>query len=250
MKAILAAFALAIKEIKAKADSALSGMGPIDQYEGAREVSYAINCLQWTAKEVETMLNKVSEIEAKFEPEVQAAAAALMEAKINEQVAAGELVRKSDVEAAVAAVRKEATEAAETAFAAREEEARTVAARRKEIETAHGAEAAAALSDDSLKGDDAAFAAFKTEFDRRVKSLGEIGVTAAANKDAFAKIACGHGFDEAGVTAFDSNVELVKGLVPSRAAGSAAASAKPPGSGQPPAPATAPVKTDAPAYAF
>lgn len=252
MKAIIAAFTIAIKELKSKADSALSGMGPVDQYEGAREVSYAINTLQWTAKEVTNMLQQVVDLEAKFDPEVEAAVAAKLPEFLAAKVAAGEYIAKADVEAAVAAAKQEATTAAEAAFQLREQEAATVAARRKEIETAHGSEVAAALSDDSLKGEVAVFDSLKTELARRVTALTEIGVTAAANKSAFDKIACGHAFDEDGGKAFDSNVELVKGLVPKGAAQVAASSAAPkvPGSGQPTAPATTPAKTDTPAFAF
>jgi hypothetical protein len=249
MKAILAAFTLAIKELKTKANSALEGMGPVDQYEGAREVSYAINTLKYAAKEVESMLNQVAEIEAKLEPEITAAAEARLPEMLAAKVAAGEYIAKADVEAAVAAARTEATTAAEAAFTLREQEAATIAARRKEIETAHGADVAASVTDESLKGD--AFDALKTELGRRVAALSEIGVTATANKDAFAKIACGHSFDEDGGKSFDENLALVKGLVPKGAAQAAAstAPAKVPGSGQPPVTNT-PAKTGSTVFGF
>jgi len=251
MKAIIAAFTLAIQQLKAKADAALEGMDPVDQYEGAREVSYAVNTLKYCAKEVESMLTQIADLEAKYDPEVKAAAEAMLPTLIAEKVAAGEYIAKADVEAAVAAARKDATEAAETAFQLREQEAATIATRRKEIETAHGAEVAASVSDDALKGE--GFDALKTELGRRVTALTEIGVTAAANKDAFSKVACGHAFDENGGKSFDENLELIKGLVP-KAAGGVAASApgagKIPGSGQPPAVSTPATTTDGPVFGF
>ena len=79
-------------------------------------MSYAINTLQWAAKEVESMLEQVAQLESKFDPEVKAAAEALLPGLLAEKVAAGEYIAKGDVEAAVAAAKQEATQAAETAF--------------------------------------------------------------------------------------------------------------------------------------
>lgn len=248
MKAIIAAFTLAIQELKTKAESAFSGLGPADQHEGAPGVGYASSALQWVTNKADAMLQQITDLEAKFDPEVQAAAAALLPALLAEKVTAGEYIAKSDVEAAVAAAKQEATQAAEAAFQAREEQVATITARRSEIETAHGTEVAASVSADSLTGE--GFESLKTELGRRVTALSEIGVTAAANKDAFAKIACGHSFDEDGGKAFDENVTLIKGLVPKGSAQAAASAPKVPGSGQPTAPATAPTKTESSPYAF
>lgn len=235
MKAILAALALTIQELKTKANAALSGMLPLDQYEGAKEVSYAVNTLGWVKAEVEQMLKSVAEVEAKFEPEVAAAALLLVEEKISEQIAAGELVKKSDVETAVAAAKLEGEQVAAAAFELRETEAAALTARRKEIETAHGAEVAACVLEESLKGE--TFDAVKTELGRRVTVLAEMGVTAAAKKTSFTDVACSIPFDEDGVKAFDKRIEGIKELVgPKGAAGVVTASRQTPGSGTPPAP--------------
>jgi hypothetical protein len=233
MKAILAAFTIAMQTLRDKANAALKDMPPLDQFENSREVGFALNTLKYARDEVESMLNRVAEIEAKFEPEVAAAAKQLVEA----QVAAGELVRKADVDTAVAAARKEASDQAEAAFRQREAEAATVTARRAEIAATHGAEAAAAVTDDSLRGDDAAYAAFKSEFSRRVTALDGLGVNAKDKPKPFAEIACGIPFDADGRGAFDTRLDSIKELVGTRA--SAAAAASTPGTGQPPAAAAA-----------
>lgn len=259
MKPILAAFVLAMQTIKSKADAALAGMGPVDQFEGAREVSYALNTLGWAAKEVESMLAQVAALEAKFDPEVQAAAALLVETQITEKIAAGEFVKKADLDIAIGAAelkgKAEAEAAAQTAAAALAQ----VAARRTEITTAHGAEVAAALPQDVLNIVE--FAPVAAELARRVTALSEIGVTAAAKPASFADIACSIPFDEAGQAAFDTRLAAAKelaGPVTQRTPAQIAASQRQtrvPGSGPVITPAakvdeTAPDSTKAAAAAF
>lgn len=246
MKPILAAFVLAMQTIKSKADAALAGMGPVDQFEGAREVSYALNTLGWAAKEVESMLSQVAALEAKFDPEVQAAAALLVEASISEKIAAGEFVKKADLDIAVGAAelrgKTEAEAAAQIAAAA----VAQIANRRAEITTAHGAEVAAAVPEEILNIVE--FAPVAAELARRVQALDEIGVTAAAKPASFADVACSIPFDEAGKTAFDIRFAAAKelaGPVAAKTPAEVAASlrsTKVPGSG----PTTIPTgKTDA-----
>jgi hypothetical protein len=240
MKAILAALTLTIQELKTKANAALSGMLPLDQYNGSKEVSYALNTLTWVQKEVEDMLKSVEDITVKYAPEVKAAAEALLPEMITARIAAGEFVAKADSEAAISAAELRGRQTAEAAFQLREQEAATIASRRLEIVTAHGAEVAASVSDEALKGE--GFDDFKTELSRRVNSLGAIGVTAATKKTAFADIACGIPFDETGKTAFDTRLESIKELVGPVKPGTATAAASAqrptvPGSGQPTAPA-------------
>ena len=47
MKSIIAALKIAMQELRTKANSALKGLGPVDQYEGSQEVAYAIRSLKW-----------------------------------------------------------------------------------------------------------------------------------------------------------------------------------------------------------
>lgn len=255
MKTILAAFALAMQNIKSKADAALSVMGPIDQFEGAREVSCALNTLKWASKEVEDMLGQVSALEAKFEPEVAVAAALLVEAQITERVAAGEFVKKADLDVAVGAAELRGKTTAEAAAQAAAAALAKVSARRAEITTAHGAEVAAALPEHLLAVED--FAPVAAELERRVTALGEIGVTAAAKPASFADIACSIAYDEAGKTAFDTRFAAAKelaGPAPARTRAEIAASqqrSRVPGSGQVTVPVGgAPAKDGAPKVAF
>lgn len=243
MKEILAAFLLAGQTIKSRADAALAGMGPVDQFEGAREVSYALNTLQWAAKEVESMLGQVAALEAKFGPEVAAAASLLVESQISEKIAAKELFRLADLDVAVGAAelkgRKEAEKAASDAAAA----LALVADRRGEITTAHGAEVAAALILEILNVVE--FAPVAAELARRVTALSEIGVTAAAKPASFADLACSIPFDEAGQTAFDNRLAAAKELAApaARTPEQIAASQRQtrvPGSGPVPVPAGSP----------
>ena len=210
MKAILAAFTLAMQTIKSKADAALSVMGPVDQYEGAREVACALSTLKYAAKEVEDMLGQVAALEAKFDPEVQAAAELLVESRIAAKIAAGEFVKKADLDIAIGAAelkgKTEAETAAQTAAAA----LALVGTRRTEITTAHGAEVAAALPEEILNIVE--FAPVAAELARRVTALAEIGVTAVAKPASFADIACSIAFDEAGQAAFDTRLAAAKEL--------------------------------------
>lgn len=237
MKAIIAAFQLAMTNLKAKADAALETIkSPIDQIQSASEVASAINTLKWCQENVSEWLANVGALEAKYDQEVTSA----VNAKVAAMVAAGEYMAKADVETAVAAAQLKGKTDADTAYAAAAAAAKLVADRRAELTTVHGAEAAAALPDAALQGDDAAFDATRTEFGRRVSELAALGVTAAAEKTrpAFADLACAIAFDDEGNKAFDGRLAIVKTLVPegsATAAASAPGSTTPPGSGQPPA---------------
>lgn len=236
MKAILAAFQLAMTTLKAKADAALSSVPSVlDQVEGANQVAAAIDTLRWCGKNVEEWLSNVSALEKKFDEELTSGVAAALEAK----VAAGEFVPKDKVEAAVAAARTEEQNAAMGRIAEAVAAVKVVNARRASITEKHGAEVAAKLTDEQLAGDDAAFASFSTELDRRVTALCEIGVTATDKPASFQRIACGIAFDADGGKAFDTELESVRELAGNRPGGSTAASqptpGRLPGSGQPPA---------------
>lgn len=222
MKTILAAFTLAMNNLREKANLALKDKPPVDQFEAAREVSYAFNTLQFAHDEVERMLKQVDEMEKKLEPEIAAAASKL----IADKVAAGELLEKSIVDAAVAAAETRGRDLAAAEFAKEKKEIEEIAARRQELAGKHGEKIAAALKDDALKGD--AFAATSAELDRRIVTLKDHGVTLEKNADTVAQVACGHAFDDTGKAAFDSGISIMQSL-------SGSAPARKPGSGQPPA---------------
>lgn len=233
MKDFIAALKKHVSDMRAKANAAMEKFKPLDQAELSREALWGFNHLEYSISAMEEIASKLDEKEKVIDAEVAAEVNKVIAAK----VAAGEFLAKADVETAIAAAEKKGKADAEAAFNLRQEEIKTIAARRKEIETAHGAEVAAAISDDSLKGD--GFDAVKSELGRRVAALSTLGVTAKDKPKPFAEIACGIAFDDAGKTAFDARLESIKELVgPAGAAGAAASSAAPkqtPGTGQPPA---------------
>lgn len=222
MKTILAAFTLAMNNLREKANLALKDKPPLDQFEAAREVSYAFNTLEYAKDEMNRMLKQVEEMEQRLEPEIAAAAAKLL----TDKVAAGELVEKSIADAAVAAAETRGRDAAAAEFAQEKKDMQEVAARRQELASKHGEKIAAALKDEALKGD--AFAATSAELDRRIITLKDHGVTVEKNADTVAQVACGHAFDDTGKAAFDSGISIMQSL-------SGGAPARKPGSGQPPA---------------
>jgi hypothetical protein len=243
MKEILAAFALTAQTLKAKADAALSGLGPVDQYAAAGEVNYALSTLKWVAKEVEGMLSKIGEVEAKFEPEIAAAALALVPAKIDELVTAGELFRKTEHDLALDKAKKDGEEAATLSFAGEKQELETVTARRLKLTTDHGVVLAAIIPDAVLKVDEAAFSLVETEVGRRVTELATFGIDPVAKEKAFKDVmACG--YDEAGIAAFDNRVAGFKelGIKPGKAKDGVDAKLKTPGAQVPPV--TPPEKTE------
>lgn len=234
MKEILAALTLAMTELRTKANSALQGVGPVDQYEGAQEVAYALRSLQWSADTVKDMLEQVDSVMAKIDPEVSAAAASLVDGLLTERVAAGEYMAKGDVELAIESAVRRGEGLAQAAFAKREEEAATLASRRGEIAAAHGPEVADMVPAEVLTGE--GYVAAQAELGRRVEALTAIGVTAASKKTAFADMACGLPFDEAGAGVFDARLATIKdvvGEVKPDAQGAASRSGHTPGSGAP-----------------
>lgn len=226
IKDFLAAIKTSASELRTKVNSALEKFKPLDQQELGREASYALNTLEWAYNACEEIGNRIAEQEAKLDESVAAAVAAEIAAKVE----SGELVTKTTSDAAVAAAEAKGKADAEAVFTAREEEAKTIAARRKEIEKAHGKEIAAAMSDESLKGE--GFEEVKKETKRRVEALASIGINAKNKPDVLASVACGDDFSDP--AAFDKSFATIKNLVP--AGGKfVQTAASLPGSGQPPA---------------
>lgn len=211
MKEILTAFTIAMQTLKSKADAALKGMGPIDQHEGATEVGYALRTLKYAQDEVGRMLEQVEKIDEKFSAELKKAADEGAAAKIEEQIAAGELVRKTDHTLALEQAKKDGKEEAELSFKTEKEELQIVTARRLDLTTKHGAALASTVKDDSLKGDDAAFNALETEAGRRIAELATFGITAEAKEKPFKEIVA-FSYDEDGIKAFDARIDGLKDL--------------------------------------
>ncbi len=243
MKDFLAALKKSVADLRDRANAALSKFKPLDQAELSRETLYGVNSLEWSVERLEEIAGKIDEKEKALDGEIAAEVQKALDAKI----AAGEFVTKSTADGAVAAARDEEKKLADARVSEAVAAARSILTRRSAIVTKHGEKVAAGISDDRLEGDDAAFAAFSTELDRRVKELSEIGITAAEKPLSFA-IATASAFDEGGRKSFDTELARVKEIAGTSAApgnrgtGAAAASAAGgiPGTGQPPAAGGAP----------
>lgn len=223
MKEIIAALKKTMADLKARANAALQKLGPVDQVQASSEVIYALNSMGWSVDEIERMLEKATELEAKYPSEIEAAAAS----GLAQAIASGEVVKKADNEAAVIAAKAEGEKIVRAEFAAAEQRATLIASRRKEVEKAHGADAAASLSEDALTAD--GFDALKVEFARRATELATLGIKPAEKREVFESIACGAAFDEAGNRDFDARVSAIRsavGLRPSKVP--VAASTQPP----------------------
>lgn len=232
MKELLALIDTSLKEIHTRANTALSGMPPIEQFQGAQEFVCLMNTMKWVVEDVTAVMNRLGNLDEKFTAAMKSAE----DSKIAAALEAGEVVKKVDSEAAVAAAELRVRGEVEGEFQVAAQLRDTIATRRNEITTAHGAEVAAALPDEALGGE--GFDALKTEVGRRVEKLTGIGVTAASRKDTFTELLIETPFDADGGALFDKRVDRIADLAKAPA-GSVAATRQPgkPGGGQPTVPA-------------
>ncbi len=208
MKEIIAAFKKSMSDLRTKSDAALKKAGPLDQLELGQPVLFALNSMGWMLSSLEEMEKVVEDIEGKLPKEIDSAALALIDSKIT----AGEFIRKTDHDLAIAAAETKGKTGAEETFKLKEDAVALASTRRGEIATAHGEEVAELIPAETLGSEN--FATVSAELGRRVTELGKIGLTAAAQKDSFADIACGCAFDEAGNAAFDTRVTNLKKILP------------------------------------
>lgn len=208
---VLQSIKTAAKEIKSRANSALSGLGVIDQIEQANEVRYALSSLKYVEETIAEVFSSVDELLTKFPEVSEEVAASVIAAKIE----AGEIVKAADADTALVAARKEAkAEGAKEAgdeFAAEKLRMKNLHERRGEVATDHGAEVAAAIPEEVILSED--WAAAKLEIGRRVKALDEVGVKANEKPEGFSEFACSAAFDEDGGKAFDKRVGVIRDMV-------------------------------------
>jgi len=233
MNELLELLRASIEGIKTRANVALAGMPPIDQFQGATQVVGMINTMEWIEKDVKNLAEHFAGAEAKLAAALEKSAAD----KIAASLAAGEIVKKTDADAAITAAELRVKGEVEGSYAAEKAKAALAATRRGEIVTLHGADAAAALAEDVLAVEDFD-TAVKPEVGRRVAALGEIGVTAAAKRETFTDLLTEAPFTPDGIAAFDKRIGQIKELsAPSKGTVAASAPATKPGSGQPTVPA-------------
>lgn len=233
MKTIIAALITAMSELKTKADSALKGMGPLDQYQGAQEVGYAINSLNYSKEVVEDMLVKANSIMEKYDATIADAAAPIAATLIDEKITAGELVRKTDFDIAIDGAEKKGEQVATARFEAEKKAEVAIAARRTEVSAAHGQPVADALTPEILAAEEFD-TKIKPEIARRVEAVNKLGIVAAEKPEQYKDILICGKFDDEGSAEFDKRITLITSLLPSgTVAASAPAKKVIPGSGAP-----------------
>lgn len=232
MKELLTLLDQFIASAKAKANAALTGLPPVDQFQGSQQVVGVINTMEWFKSDLARMEEQFAGIAAKFDAAVKTAG----DAKLAAALEAGEVIKKSDVDAAIATAKDQVRQEEEGKVAAERTRLSTITARRAELTTAHGADAAAALPDDVVAAE--AFDGVKTEVARRIGELEVIGITAAAKRETFAEILVEAPFTDEGKAAFDKQITRIKDIAGIKP-GTATFTRQPgkPGAGQPTVPA-------------
>jgi hypothetical protein len=232
MNELLELIRKSIEETKTRANAALAGLPPVDQFQGAQEVVGLINAMKWIESDAKNLMERFSGIDAKLTSELEKAAAE----KIAAELEAGTILRKTDADAAIAAAKDQVRQEEEGKVAAERARLSTITARRAELTTAHGADAAAALSDEVVAAE--AFDGVKTEVGRRISELEVIGITAATKRETFAEILVEAPFTEEGKATFDKQILRIKDIAGIKP-GAATFTRQPgkPGAGQPPVPA-------------
>lgn len=234
MNELLELIRKSIEETKTRANVALAGMPPVDQFQGAQEVVGLINAMKWIEADAKVLFEKFSSIGEKLTAELEKAAAE----KIAAELEAGTIVKKADSDAAITMAKDQVRKEEDGKVAAERQRIATITARRAELTTVHGADAAAALPDDVLAAE--AFDGVKSEFARRITELGSIGVTAATKRETFTEILTEAPFNDEGKATFDKQITRIKDLAggnPGTATFSRATGNGKPGGGQPPVPA-------------
>lgn len=232
MKSILAAIIAAMSELKTKADSALAGMGPVDQYQGAQEVAYAIKSLGYSKDVIESVLKDAAAVMEKYDTNIAVEAEPIAASMIAAKIEAGELINKTDHELAIDNAKKQGEQAAAQKFEDQKKADDTIAARRAELTSAHGQPVADAMAPEVLAAEKFD-TEIKPEIARRVDSLTMLGVVAAEKPDQFKEIlTCGE-FTTEGSAAFDKRIDLITSLLPKGAVAASAPAKKAvvPGSG-------------------
>ncbi len=234
MKDILELIEQFIASAKTKANAALTGLPPIDQFQGSQQLVGIINTMEWFKSDLARVEEQFGGVVAKYDAAVKQAE----DAKINAELEAGTIIKKSDADAAITAAKDQVRQEEEGKVAAERTRLSTIAARRTELTTAHGADAAAALPDDVLAAE--AFDGVKTEVARRIGELEVIGITAASKRETFVGILAEAPFTEEGKATFDKQITRIKdiaGIKPGTATFNRAPGNGKPGTGQPTVPA-------------
>lgn len=252
LKAMLTALITGLTLSRESSTAALAAVGPIDGHEGG--VAHALKTLRSLGDQSGTVLAEAQKALDAMDGEIEAAALALIPAKIEEKITAGEFVRKTDHDLALDQAKKDGETAATLSFADEKKNLETVTARRLKLTTAHGAALAATIPDTALQGDDAAFTLVEAEATRRVSETSAFGIDPVAKADAFKDIVT-FAYDADGNKGFDARIAGLESLGLKRGVKTKeqiAASRQTPGTPVPPVtpPPRAVDAAAAPSYAF
>lgn len=185
---MLAAYVAASQDIRAKFNAVLTGMAPLEQQELAGAGLSAIRELEWGQKRLADMAATYSEVFDNADKLLTALVSDSTDEALEARIAAGELVRKSDHDTAIAAARESAAttgrQEAEVEFQAARQKIETISTRRAAVTEKFGAEiAASSFDDESLAGE--GYEARVTVLDARREKLTGLHVTPEDRKEIF-----------------------------------------------------------------
>lgn len=205
LQEVLSSIDATVTEFTGRMNTAIQGMGPIEQYEVAQKVSYALNEMLWGKKRIEEMgemlgnkLGDVAEFVASLEAKQK-------EAGVTAALAAGEVVNKTDHDTQIKAAKDAARNEALIEFKAEREKERKAGEAHAALAEEVGDVAASAFPVENFLEEDAdsRVKAFKA----RVAKLDEAKIKADAHKDAYLDLLGGCSYDETGEAAFARRVE-------------------------------------------
>lgn len=216
---IQAAIAAQMAEIKNKVNTAIAGLPPLEQQASAEEANFALRQMKAVGSDMCSYLascdNMLTEVLSGFEPQLAQLMDAAKTETVAAQLAAGEIIRKADHEAAVQTAATAAVEQERTAVAQAAEAARVVSENRGKLTSEHGiaAEVAQAVSAEALSA---------TAFEQTAATLKERGaaLTGIGIKDGGvqASLLLSGGMP-ATAEAFDASLEIQKKVISQVTAG-------------------------------
>lgn len=218
-------FAQFVQELRAKINTVIAGLPPLEQFEAASELSYGLRALQRAAADMLEIAGLLDQRTQTFMTAISAKAEKDAEAKL---LANGSYVSKTDAEAAQnAALEKREKEIRDTIAGEATAKAKTAAARAKLVADKVVTETvAASIPDDFFKPE-----GYEDRFAKLTARLGTIKEKKLTTEPFLAEMVA-LPLDEAGDRTFEARIKSVEGLVAasaSRSGGAAETSLAAPG---------------------
>lgn len=191
--------------IRAKFNTALEGLGPIEQIEASQPLIGVLREVDWAKDRITRISAELDENIANAETMLATFTQEKITAAITEKVTAGELVRKEDHETLITAAENKGKEEVRQEFQAAADRAQKITEQRNKIVTDHGVHVAACLSDDDLTADDSADRVARVT--ARTKKLTDAGIAAEGPTEKFFASMLSCAPTEAGDAEFESRLE-------------------------------------------